>query len=121
MEETIQIAAFNTRLEADVAVARLADAGIDALIFADNLGDTFPSMQMTTGGYRLHVLVDDAGLAEEVLEEHFAPIEYEPADPGRDDGTGIEWIRSTRLRITLVILTLVAVLAVAYSVTKGTL
>lgn len=121
MEETTQIATFNTKLEADVAVARLADAGIDSFILADNLGNTFPSMQMITGGYKVHVVVDDATLAEEVLAEHFDHIEYEPVDPQPGDGTGIEWIRSTRLRIILTVLTVVAVLAVAYSVTQGTL
>jgi len=121
MEETTQIATFNTRLEADVAVARLADAGIDSLILADNLGDTFPSMQMMTGGYKIYVVVDDASLAEEVLAEHFEPIEYEQVDSEADEGAGIEWIRSTRLRIILTILTVVAILALAYSVTQGTL
>ena len=78
MEETTEIAAFNTKLEADIAVARLADAGFDAFVLVDNAGGTIPLMQMTTGGYKVHVVVDDASWAKEVLEEHFDPIEWTP-------------------------------------------
>ena len=56
MEPTVKVAAFNSRLEADLAVAMLAEAGIDAFIVADNLGGTFPMMQMITGGYKVMVL-----------------------------------------------------------------
>lgn len=55
MEPTTEIAAFNTRLEADLVVAKLAEAGIDSFIAVDNLGGTFPMMQMTTGGYKVMV------------------------------------------------------------------
>jgi hypothetical protein len=127
MEETTQVAAFNTRIEADVAAARLADAGIESIIIADNLGGMFPLMQMLTGGFKIRVLIDDAELAEEVLAEHFEPVDYvdyEPTPPAAfsGEGPGLEWTRSTRFRVTLfVVLTLLAALALVYSVTQGTL
>lgn len=74
MEPTTEVAAFNTRLEADLVVAKLAEAGIDAYITADNLGGTFPMMQMTTGGYKVMVpesLADEAAaiaIADDDLE-----------------------------------------------------
>ncbi|MCP3998264.1 MAG: hypothetical protein GY722_24860 [bacterium] len=65
MEPTTEIAAYNTKLEADLVVALLAEAGIDALVVADNLGGTFPMMQMITGGYKVRVL---EAVADEAIE-----------------------------------------------------
>jgi len=67
MEPTSEVAAFNTRLEADLAVAILEEAGIDALVTADNLGGTFPMMQMITGGYKVLVLTAVADEAREII------------------------------------------------------
>ena len=67
MEPTTKVAAFNTRLEAELAVAQLAEAGIDSFIVADNAGGTFPMMQMVTGGYKIMVLTAVADEATEVL------------------------------------------------------
>ena len=67
MEPTSKVAALNTRLEAELAVAQLAEAGIDAFILADNAGGTFPMMQMVTGGYKVMVLTAVADEATEVL------------------------------------------------------
>jgi hypothetical protein len=67
MEPTTEIATFNTKLEADLVVAVLAEAGIDAFIVADNLGGAFPMMQMITGGYKVMVLVAIADEAREIV------------------------------------------------------
>ena len=56
MEPTSEVAAFNTRLEADLVVAKLDEARITRFVTADNLGGTFPMMQMITGGYKVMVL-----------------------------------------------------------------
>lgn len=68
MEPTTEIATFNTKLEADLVVALLAEAGIDAFIVADNLGGAFPMMQMITGGYKVMVLVAVADEAREMVD-----------------------------------------------------
>lgn len=67
MEPTSEVAAFNTRLEADLAAAILEEAGIDALVTADNLGGAFPMMQMITGGYKVLVLTAVADEAREII------------------------------------------------------
>ena len=69
MESTTKVAALNTRLEAELAVAQRAEAGIDSFIVADNAGGTFPMMQMVTGGYKVMVLTAVADEATEVLGE----------------------------------------------------
>ncbi|MGA9598200.1 MAG: hypothetical protein WBV06_18745 [Acidimicrobiia bacterium] len=119
MEETTEIAAFNTKLEADIAVARLADAGFDAFVLVDNAGGTIPLMQMTTGGYKVHVVVDDASWAKEVLEEHFDPIEWTPPTSASFLQTGsLEWTRNTRFWVAvIVLLATLAALAVAVPLT----
>jgi hypothetical protein len=119
MEETTEIAAFNTKLEADLTVARLADAGFDAIVLVDNAGGTIPLMQMTTGGYKVRVLVDDAPWAREVLEEHFDPVEWTPPTPASFLQTGsIEWSPNTRFWVALVVLlATLAALAVAVPLT----
>lgn len=76
MEPTTEIATFNTRLEADLVVAVLAEAGIDAFIVADNLGGAFPMMQMITGGYKVMVLVAIADEAREIV--HAPDAELRP-------------------------------------------
>jgi len=79
MKGTVQITAFNTRVEADMAVARLADAGIKSFVMADNLGGTFPQMQMATGGFKVFVLNEDLERAKAVMTEHYPPIQSNPA------------------------------------------
>ncbi len=122
---TTQTAAFNTRIEADVAVARLADAGIMSFVMADNLGGTFPLMQMTTGGFKIHVRTEDKQRAKDALAKHYPPIE---ARPGADVSVfqraarGVASPKATRVRVALYIaLTFLAVVAVALSTTRGTL
>lgn len=67
MEPTSEVAALNTRLEAELVVAQLNEAGIDAFIVADNAGGMFPMMQMVTGGHKVMVLTAVADEATEVL------------------------------------------------------
>jgi hypothetical protein len=124
MEETTQVAAFNTRIEVDVAAARLADEGIQSFITADNLGGTFPMMQMVTGGFKLHVLATEQERAGEVLAEEYEPIESRPTpEQSRLLGAARLLIstRGTRLRLALFVLTIVAVIVIAWSTTQGTL
>ena len=63
MEPTTEIAAYNTKLEADLVVAVLAEAGIDAFIVADNLGGTFNGdltivLDTTTGNGDVQAFID---------------------------------------------------------------
>lgn len=79
MEPTSEVAALNTRLEAELVVAQLAEAGIDAYIIGDNAGGTFPMMQMVTGGYKVMVLTAVADEAAEIVA---------PTNPDAGDTTG---------------------------------
>ncbi len=120
MEKTAEIAAFNTKLEADLAVAKLAEAGIDALVIADNLGGTFPMMQMITGGYKVHVLVAVADEAREIVE---ADLD-EPVVESRSGRSAISRFLS-RLTPTQAVgvlgLLAASVAATVYAITQGTL
>lgn len=78
MEPTTEIAAYNTKLEADLVVALLGEAGIDGLVVADNLGGAFPMMQMITGGYKVRVLEAVADEATEIIASDEALPEPEP-------------------------------------------
>lgn len=66
MEPTIEIAAYNTSLEAELVMAKLREAGIDGHVIADNLGGAFPMMQMLTGGYKVMVPETQAMEAKEI-------------------------------------------------------
>ena len=85
MEPTSKVAALNTRLEAELVVAQLEEAGIDAFIVADNAGGTFPMMQMVTGGYKVMVLTAVADEATEILAPTMREIDGDaPAPHCRD-------------------------------------
>jgi hypothetical protein len=125
MEETIQVAAFNTELEAELAKARLTESGIDSFIAADNLGGTFPMMQMITGGFKVRVRVADEARAQEILAEQYEPIESRPPAALSRFGRSARALaspRAARIRVAVyIVLTLLAVLAVIISTTRGTL
>lgn len=123
MEDTTQVAAFNTRIEVDVAAARLADDGIQSFITADNLGGTFPMMQMVTGGYKLHVLTTDEQRAAELLAEDEPMGSRSTPEESKLLRTARLFLstRGTRVRMTLAVLTIVAVIVVVWSTTRGTL
>ncbi len=114
MEPTTEIAALNTRLEAELAVAQLAEAGIDAFIVADNAGGTFPMMQMVTGGYKVMVLTAVADEATEVL----GPLATDPASDSEPPGV-LEVLRGftpRQLAVLAVIVFVVAIPLTAYTV-----
>lgn len=119
MEPTTEVAAFNTRLEADLVVAKLAEAGIDAFVIADNLGGTFPMMQMITGGYKVMVLEAVADEATEIVDtdEDVAIVE-------RSSRSAIfrflAKLSPTQI-LGVVILLAASIAATLYAVTQGTL
>jgi hypothetical protein len=119
MEPTTQIAAYNTRLEADLVVAKLGEAGIDAFIVVDNLGGTFPMMQMVTGGYRVMVpetLADEAteiALADE--EDHMLP------EPRRSALVRVLAGLTPTQGVVVLGLMAASLVAIVYAVTRGTL
>ncbi len=125
MEQTTQVAAYNTELEADLAVARLAEAGIDSLISADNLGGTFPMMQMITGGFKVQVRTGDEDRAREVLAVEYEPIEspdHRNRSPQQRTPDSEPSSRGARVRLAIyVVLTIAAAVAVIWSTTQGTL
>ena len=120
MEPTTEIAAYNTRLEAELVLAKLREAGIDGYIVADNLGGSFPMMQMITGGYRIMVPDSSAEEAEEI-----AHADEDVAQPA-ERSTGSALLRVLARLSPTQILTVVALLAasfigILYAVTQGTL
>lgn len=125
MEPSSQVAAFNTKIEADAAMARLVDEGIESFVIVDNLGGTFPMMQMTTGGYKVSVRGSDKDRAIEALEKQYPPIDSVPAakvssfqEVARVAGSA----RVARMRVAIyIVLVFAAVVAVALSTTQGTL
>lgn len=120
MEPTTEVAAFNTRLEADLVVAKLSEAGIDAFVIADNLGGTFPMMQMVTGGYKVMVLEAVAAEAKEIVhaDEDVALV---------DSGSGRSAIFRFLAKLSpvqiggVLILLGASIAATLYAVTQGTL
>ena len=120
MEPTTEIAAFNTRLEADLVVAKLTEAGIDAYITADNLGGTFPMMQMTTGGYK--VMVPET-LAKEAKEIAIADDEDHVETSYTDRPALYRFLERLTPGQIVAVLALVAtsIFTMIYAVTQGTL
>lgn len=120
MAPTAELAAYNTKLEADLVVALLGEAGIDAFITADNLGGTFPMMQMVTGGYRVMVLAEMLEEAQEIIAE---PTEAsEPDLPPRRSAIARLLLQLTPPQmLALLLLVALSIAAVFYSVTQGTL
>jgi hypothetical protein len=120
MEPTTEIAAFNTRLEADLVVAKLAEAGIDAFIVADNLGGTFPMMQMITGGYKIMVLETVADEAGEIA----GADEDVPVNDSKSERSAIfrflAKLSPTQIAGVLILLA-ASIAATLYAVTQGTL
>ena len=114
MEPTTKIAAVNTRLEAELAVAQLAEAGIDAFIVADNAGGTFPMMQMVTGGYKVMVLTAVADEATEVL----GPMATSETSGGRPPGVAevLRGFTPQQLVILALVIFLIAIPLTAYTV-----
>lgn len=120
MEPTSQVVAYNTRLEADLAVAKLSEAGIDAFIVADNLGGTFPMMQMITGGYKVMVLDETIEEAREIV---FADEDIPEATDGPRQSAVVRFLGrlSPTQILGVLILLAVSIGTTLYAVTQGTL
>lgn len=120
VEQTAQVAAYNTRLEADLAVAKLGEAGIDAFIVADNLGGTFPMMQMITGGYKVMVLEEILEEATEIVfaDEDVAAVTERPSQPAVL--RYLAKLSPTQI-LGVVVLLAVSIGTTLYAVTQGTL
>ncbi|MDJ0664563.1 MAG: hypothetical protein QNJ75_08375 [Acidimicrobiia bacterium] len=119
MEPTSEVAAFNTRLEADLAVAILDEAGIDALVTADNLGGAFPMMQMITGGYKVLVLTAVADEAREIIATDAAD---EPSPHPRQPAIYRFLSKLTPAQMVMLLAALGAsIVATLYAVTQGPL
>ena len=115
MEPTSKVAALNTRLEAELVVAQLEEAGIDAFIVADNAGGTFPMMQMVTGGYKVMVLTAVADEATEILAPGERPSDGAayPTPHAMDPLRGFTPVQVTAL---VIVLLLVIIPVTAYTV-----
>jgi hypothetical protein len=114
MEPTSEIAALNTRLEAELVIAQLDEAGIDAFIIVDNAGGTFPMMQMVTGGYKVMVLTAVADEATEVLAPADQSFDGDSTPTGPLDP--IAGFSPTQLAALIAILLLVVIPVTAYAV-----
>ena len=122
MEPTTEIAAYNTQLEADLVVAVLAEAGIDSFIVADNLGGTFPMMQMITGGYKVRVLEVVAEEAREMVATDGGEDRPAPDPVPRRSAIFRFLARLTPAQIFGVLALLATSIATTlYAVTQGTL
>jgi ABC-type antimicrobial peptide transport system ATPase subunit len=119
MEPTTEVAAFNTRLEADLVVAKLAEAGIDAFVIADNLGGTFPMMQMITGGYKVMVLEAVADEATEIVDAD-EDVAVSERSPQSAIFRFLARLSPTQI-LGVVILLAASIAATLYAVTQGTL
>ena len=62
----IEVGAYPTRLDAELAQAALAAAGVPSVLTADNAGGAYP-FDLTGGGARLLVDEADAQVAAEIL------------------------------------------------------
>ena len=67
MTDLVVVGAYNSELEAELVIAKLREAGIDAMARGDDLGGTLPSMQMASGGYEVLVGGEHEAAAREVL------------------------------------------------------
>lgn len=63
--ETIEIARFRYRHEAEMAAGLLADAGVPAVVVGDDIGGMYPGIR----AIRLHVARENEARAREALKE----------------------------------------------------
>lgn len=68
MVDIVEAASFGSAFAADLAVAHLASAGIDATAVSDDAGGAIPSMTGLSGGARVMVRIEDLERAREALE-----------------------------------------------------
>lgn len=120
MEPTVAIAAYNTKLEAELVLAKLREAGIEGFIDADNLGGTFPMMQMTTGGYKVMVPETQADEAAEIAGAD-AALEVNSESPPQSAVSRVLMRRSPTQVISMLALMIATLVTILYAVTQGTL
>ncbi len=84
MSDLVVIARFRSRVEAELARSVLTDAGVDALLQADDAGGMYAGIDLSSGGARLLVREDDADLALEALEAIEGGDADSDADPDPD-------------------------------------
>jgi hypothetical protein len=112
MDEFVVVGAYGSELEADLVVQRLAGAGIHATTRSDNVGGTFPSMDLATGG--VEVLVPEHRLAE----AHRALSQTPPAPSSRqrhrelpqatDRGRAVRRVVTAAVFVLLILIVLAA-------------
>jgi hypothetical protein len=67
MSETVCIETYATREEAEMAKGLLAEAGIEAMVSADDAGGMYPNVGFSAAGVKLLVLSEHAERAVDVL------------------------------------------------------
>jgi len=67
MSDVVEIAAYASSFDADIAIAHLASEGIEAFLASDDAGGAFPSMTGIGGGARVLVRSGDAAAARAAL------------------------------------------------------
>jgi len=75
------LAKYRNRIEAEQAVTILLDAGIDAMVQADDVGGMYAGLSLSGGGARILVREEDEDEARRVLEH---------GGPADDDDGGVE-------------------------------
>lgn len=64
-----RVGAFANRGLAELALTYLHDNGVDAMVFADDAGGTYPHVALLSGGISLRVREEDEALARELLAQ----------------------------------------------------
>lgn len=68
MEDTVTVASFAHRYEAEIAQAALESAGIASMVVADDAGGAYAGLSMS-GGIRVLVHADNAEKAKQLLSD----------------------------------------------------
>ena len=69
MPDIVEIAAFTTTFDAEIAIAHLASVEIEAFLASDDAGGAFPSMTGLGAGARVLVRTEDAATATDALSD----------------------------------------------------
>lgn len=82
MARYVRVGAFPSRPMAELAVSYLNANGVDAMVWADDAGGTYPHMALLRG-ISLRVHEDDAEVAQRLLDEAEATVTEPDVDPVR--------------------------------------
>jgi len=85
--ERVVVARFGSRVMADLARSLLLDAGIAAVVAADDAGGLHPELPLVTGGVALAVPPADLALARSLLEGDGGLADGGPPDEGDPAGS----------------------------------